>query len=341
MRAGRSRTGEFDGDLDADVANVLDVPFHGLDREAVGGDGQAQEAPGLRGGFEDLHGVSESGELPGRGQSGRPAAHDRHLLAIRWGDLDSEPVVRRVVLVGDEALDPPNRERALERAAGALALARGVAGATQGADQRRRIQDEPVGLLVFAAADERDVPVRLDARRARIGTGRRALALDDRLLRHGLRERDVGGSAGDQVVVELVGHGHGACLLAELAACTGHLVYEPGLLADGRPDHAVIAARDLVHLRVRHRGDVGVVDRGRHLGGRDAARAVQRREDLGQQDHPAADARFLLDEQDVVAHVAELERRLHAGDAAAYHEGVVLGHDLAPADRIAMRASEN
>ncbi len=245
------------------------------------------------------------------------------------------------MLIGNEALDPADRERALERTAGAFALARGVAGATEGPHQRRGIEHQPVCLLVLAAADERDVPVRLDARRARIGAGRRALALDNGLLRHGLRERDVGRSAGDQVVVELVRHGHGAGLFAELAARTGHLVHEPGLLTDSRLDHAIVAARDLVHLRVRHRGDVGVVDRGRHLGGRDAARAVQGGEDLAEQDHPAADARFLLDEQDVVAHVAELERRLHAGDAAAYYEGVVLGHDLAPADRIAIRASEN
>ena len=79
-----------------------------------------------------------------------------------------------------------------------------------------------------------------------------------------------------------------------------------------------------VDLAVGLRGDVRVVDRRGHLRPGDAARAVQRREDLAQQDHPSADARLLLDEQHLVAHVAELDRRLHAADAAADHQDVVV-----------------
>ena len=84
-----------------------------------------------------------------------------------------------------------------------------------------------------------------------------------------------------------------------------------------------------------------MVDRGRHLRRGDAAGAVEGREDLAEQDHPSADAGLLLDEQDLVAHVAELEGGLHAGDAAADDEGVVVSHQLAPGLGSAASASEN
>ncbi len=54
-------------------------------------------------------------------------------------------------------------------------------------------------------------------------------AVDDRLLRHGLREGDVGRAAGDQVRVELVRHGDRAGGLALLAAGAGVDVHEPRL----------------------------------------------------------------------------------------------------------------
>ena len=181
----------------------------------------------------------------------------------------------------------------------------------------------------------------LDAGGAGVGAGRCAGALENGLLRHGLGEGNVRRPPGDHVGVELVGHGDGAGRLAQLAAGAGRLVDEARLPADCCPEASVAIASDAIHLGVREGGHVGVVDRGRHLGRGNAARAVQSREDLAQQDHSSADAGFLLDHQDLVAHVAELEGRLHAGDAAANDEGVVLSHHLAPADRRATSASEN
>ena len=65
------------------------------------------------------------------------------------------------------------------------------------------------------------------------------------------------------------------------------------------------------------------------FGRRDAARAVQGGEDLAEQDHLAADAGFLLHQQDAVAHVAELQGGFHAADAGPHDQDVVAGHDRA------------
>ena len=181
----------------------------------------------------------------------------------------------------------------------------------------------------------------LDARRACVRAGGRAGTLENGLLRHGLGEGDVGRSAGNHVGVELVRDGDGAGRLTQLAASAGCLVDEARLAADVGLEVSVGVARDAIHLGIREGGHVGVVDRGRHLGGGDAAGAVEGREDLAEQDHSAADASLLLDEEDFVAHIPELEGRLHAGDAAADDQGVILSHRLAPVDRSATSASEN
>src|ERR1035437_3732561 len=56
---------------------------------------------------------------------------------------------------------------------------------------------------------------------------------------------------------------------------------------------------------------------------------------------PRASRRTGSDRQDLVAHVAELEGRFHAGDAAADDESVVAGHDFAPVLASAASVSEN
>ncbi len=311
-------------DLDADRRDVGDVLLDDLGGKAVGGERVAQEAAGLGLGLEDAHLVAQARELPRGGEAGGAGADDRDLLAVRGLHLDPGAVLAGVVAVGDEALEAADRDGALEGAAGALALARRVAGAAQRADQGSGVEDELEGLLVLAAADEGHVAVRLDARGARVDARRRARPLDDGLLRHRLRERDVRGAARDQVVVELVGHRDGAGGLALVAAGAGVPVDERGVLPNRRVEGAAGGAPDPRHLAVVLRGDVRVVDGRRHLGAGDAAGAVERREDLAQEDHASADARLLLDEEDLVAHVAELDRRLHAADAAADHHDVVV-----------------
>ena len=326
-------------DLDADGGDVAYVVVHDLVRKAVGGDAERQEPTGALGLLVDLDAVALARQLPGGGEAGRARAHDGDLLAVLLGLVDGGDFVGAlrggldlaVPLVGDEALEAADRQRALELAARALALARRVARAPEGADERRRLQDQVERLVVLAAAHACDVAVRLDARRALVGARRDAFAADDGLLGHRLREGDERRPPRHHVGVVLVRHGDVAGHLALAAAGAGGLVDELGLLLDpgevagGAVAVAVAAvAADGLHLGVGHHVDVGVVDGGAHLGRADAAGAVERGEDLAEQDHLAADARLLLDDQDLVAHVAELERRLHAADAAADDERVVV-----------------
>ncbi len=185
-------------DLDAQGGDVGDVALDDGGGQPVLGDGQAQEAARLGRGFEDLHGVALARQLPGGRQAGRSRADDRDAMSIRFGHADAGSVVVGVVLVGDEALETPDGDGALEFGPRAVDFAGRVAGTSERADQRCGLEHELEGLLVLAAPDERDVAVSLDAGRAGEGTGGRAGPLDDRLLGHGLREGDVGGVARHQ-----------------------------------------------------------------------------------------------------------------------------------------------
>ena len=232
------------------------------------------------------------------------------------------------MLVGGETLQQPDRNRTFELHPRALRLAGCVAGPSEGADQRGRVQYELERLLVLPVAHQGDIAVGLDPGRAGSDARRGALAFEHRLLRHRLREGDVGGPPGGEIGVELVGDGYRACLLARVAAGAGGPVDELGTFLDRGPEASVGILRDVLDLAVRHGRDVRVVDRGRHLRPRDAGGAVEGGEDLGQQDHPAPDARLLLHEQNLVAHIGQLDRRLHAADPTSHDQDVVVHHLL-------------
>ncbi len=186
------------GDLHADGRDVGDVLLHDLGRKAVGGQGDAKEPAGHGRGLEDLDRVSAAGELPGGSQTGGTGSDNGHPLAVGGWDFYVGAAFGGVVRVGGEALQAADGERALgfalralEGATAALAFARGIAGTAEGPDERRRLEHELEGFLVFATPNQGHVAVGLDAGRAGVGAGRRAGPLDDGLLRHGLGEGDV------------------------------------------------------------------------------------------------------------------------------------------------------
>ena len=83
---------------------------------------------------------------------------------------------------------------------------------------------------------------------------------------------------------------------------------------------AVLVER--LYLAVGQKLDMVVVRNSRHLRRGNAATAVQRREDLAQHDHLAADAGFLLDQRHMAALVGQVQRGLHSRDAATYHQHI-------------------
>ena len=132
--------GRIRGDLNSERGHVGDVLLHDLGGEAVGWDGQPQEAAGDGCRLEDFHAVTKPGELPGGGQACRARPHDGDVLAVGRRDLDTGTLHGGVVLVRRKSLQAPDGQRPLERAAGAVDLARGVASAAKAADQRRRVE---------------------------------------------------------------------------------------------------------------------------------------------------------------------------------------------------------
>ena len=131
--AARSRTG-----LLVTISTPMSVTFlmslrDHLGRQPVGRDGEAQEAAGLGRRLEDPDAVADAGQLPGGGQAGRAGADDRDPLPVRGRHRHARAVEVLVVPVVGEALEPADRQGALQLAAGALGLARGVAGPPEGA----------------------------------------------------------------------------------------------------------------------------------------------------------------------------------------------------------------
>ena len=71
-----------------------------------------------------------------------------------------------------------------------------------------------------------------------------------------------------------------------------------------------------------------------HARREDALRAVERGEGLAELAHVAADGGVLLDQDDLVAAVGDVERRLDAGDAAADHQGALGDGDADALERL-------
>ena len=146
------------------------------------------------------------------------------------------------------------------------------------------------------------------------------LAVDDRLVGHGLREHGVDGGPEGHLLVELRGNLlHRA--LGDADAAAGALgVVHAGGLASHLDLELANAAAHFFHLVIGEQLDVGVLGHLDHLGRQDAGRAIQRREGLVQLGHVAADRLVALDQVNLVTGLGDVEGRLDAGDAAADDE---------------------
>jgi hypothetical protein len=100
---------------------------------------------------------------------------------------------------------------------------------------------------------------------------------------------------------------------------------------------------DTLKIRIRNQFDVHVPADLDQLGRDDSHRAVVGGKGLVQLGHDPADGGGLFEQIDIVAGVGQIQRRLHAGDSAAYHQNgpddighgaVLLGKRINPCDLV-------
>ena len=122
-------------DLDAEALQDGEVLVDLRLRQPVGGDRPGHHAAGIRMRLEDRDADARAGQPLGGGQAGRPGADDRHPGVLRGTGRrrGREP---GLLLLHDEALDLPDRQRLVQVGADAGVLAQVVADAAQDGGQR-------------------------------------------------------------------------------------------------------------------------------------------------------------------------------------------------------------
>ncbi len=202
----------------------------------------------------------------------------------------------------------------------------GRADPSQHARQRQPLHDQPDRFGVLALAHELHVALNVDPRRAGGNTGRAVFLVDGERDGDGLGKGPADGLAGPQPRVPVVGDGDGAHLGA-LAAARAHALLDVARFAADRDTVVADEPAHLLDLAVGVERNVRVLGDLHHLGGPDAGGTIEGREGLVELQHVAADGGLLLDQVDLVAAVGDVERGLHAGDAATHHHHVgVHGH---------------
>ena len=136
------------------------------------------------------------------------------------------------------------------------------------------------------------------------------LAVDNRVLGHGLREGGVNGFAVSQTsFVNLVDHLLGTFFLADAAAGAQIGVDRAGFLFDRYREIAHVTI-DMGHFSPGEQGNVGMNARRDHLGGENAGGAVEGGEGLVELSHVTANGGLTLNQENMVTCVGDLESSL-------------------------------
>ena len=197
---------------DAQPLDEADVHLDRLARKAERGHADEHRPAREREAVVDVHAVALHRQLARDRDARRPCAHDGDLLGLR---LDMGHHVRdagRLVPLHEEALHRPDRERPVDVAAPARALARCRADVGAHGRDRVRLAGEDVALLEAALGGEIQVAAAVRADRARL------LALDvalepgsiDRLDEELLADVEGQGAAGPLVRSVAMGVASGA-----------------------------------------------------------------------------------------------------------------------------------
>ena len=184
----------LEGDVHADVRGVVELHAQPLDeadvhldrlaREAERGDADEHRAAAVGQAVVDVDAVALHRELARDGDPGRSGADDRDLLRAGLDVGHDVGDARCLVPLDEEALHRPDRERAVDVAAAAGALARGRADVRAHRRDRVRLAREDVALLEPALRGEVEVAAAVRA------DGAGFLALDVALQPGGIDRLD-------------------------------------------------------------------------------------------------------------------------------------------------------
>jgi len=125
-----------EGDLDALLADPVDLAIQDVARQAVGRDAEVHHPAGHRPGVADLDVMAHQRQVMGARQAARPGTDDQHPLAGAVRVERRHPAFLQR-LVAEEPLDGVDADRPVEAVAVAAALARVIA--DPAVDRRQRV----------------------------------------------------------------------------------------------------------------------------------------------------------------------------------------------------------
>ena len=330
--------------LDALINHLLHLPIHAVIGQAVRRDANAHHAAGYRQGIEGGGGVAQAHQVQAGGQASRAGADDGDLFAAGGGLVGKGGANQRLIPhigqlvamgvgpIGNKAFQAHDADRLIVLRAAALLFTALVAHPPADRGEGMLAADGPIGICVTLLADQGNVALGALVGGAGGPAGSDAVLGDGIGTGHRLGRIAVDGFALAQALVKGVDHLHRADLGAFAAAGAGGFVHKAGLAADA--DLVVSnVARNGFHLAAGQQLDVGVASHGRHFGGENSSRTVERWKGLVQLGHVPADAGLALHQVNLLAGVGQAQGRLNPGDAAAKHQGRLLHLNVANIER--------
>ncbi|VTR65054.1 hypothetical protein DESC_290124 [Desulfosarcina cetonica] len=147
------------------------------------------------------------------------------------------------------------------------------------------------------------------------------IGVEDGELGDGVGKGNRNGLGGAKAALLRIGNQYRAIIFALAAADALVRIHVSGTLNDLGAKFVAVSIQGL-EIAVGEQGDVCMMRRRRHFGGRDATGAIQGGKHLGQANHLAADGCVFFDNRHAKSLVGQIQGRLQAGDAAADNQCV-------------------
>ncbi len=196
------------------VFDNLNFGLQGLPGQAVGRNAHGHHPPQDGQLLKDGYLVAFLGQIIGAGQAGRTAPDDCHLLRTGLGRFGHITIGCVQIQVGHKALQIFDGQGLVHQTAGAFGLAGVMADPAANGRKGHFLLNQFQGLLIPALGDECDKALNADMGRTGSFTGSRTPFLDGKGTGHSLGIQFIGGLAGTEFLIKLVGQINGADLSA-------------------------------------------------------------------------------------------------------------------------------